>query len=351
MTNAIITIQNATSNGLIEQYSSFASWWSNFADFSAGVVTIGVVGEAIELTPKIIKAVQNWRVFIKQRARFESLLKWFEKHEHALDIWGGVFWALIVLGLAGELLGSISARHFDSLTIGQLTEKSSVAIRDAADSNMRSKQLESTNLLLQIKLSQLDAKSRWRSITPEQKMAFIESTKALTKMPVRIRMEATANAEVKSFGEQIRALLDAAGFVETNKDQAIGQWPPEVNILWNGEGPEMPPILLLHNFPPNIPRELIKNFQNQFMTNPSIYTNPFLAPEFAVENSEGNPEVYFTNNKGVPTVHATFKYPAAFRLDSFKKLESAFNDIGIKSEWGIATNIPTGMFEIFINPR
>jgi len=49
------------------------------------LVLVGVFGEAVEIFSKILKK------------------HWYEKHERAIDIWSGIFWIIVMLGLAWEI--------------------------------------------------------------------------------------------------------------------------------------------------------------------------------------------------------------------------------------------------------
>jgi hypothetical protein len=171
MTNTIITIQNATSNGLIERYSSSSDFWANVADISATFVVVGVLAEILELAPKILKAGLHlkWGFVIKRKTQIQFKLDWFDKHEHWMDVWGFLFWMIIVAALAGELLGERIARHFDSLTIEDLNGEASlankaaakangragIAEKEAAQANVRAANTESNNLVLRQQIDDL----------------------------------------------------------------------------------------------------------------------------------------------------------------------------------------------------
>ena len=99
-------------------------------------------------------------------------------------------------------------------------------------------------------------------------------------------MGANPNAEIQSFGYKIRELLDESGFVETNKDLAIAEWPPEMNILWKGIGPELPPILFLNNIVPMSKPADLQNAKNQLKTYVSYSTNATVRTEFEIVNGD-----------------------------------------------------------------
>jgi hypothetical protein len=146
MTNVINNIQNAASNGIIERYSSSSDFWSNVADVCAALVVVGIIAELLELTPKLLKAglELNCGFVVKRKAKIESWLPWFKKYEARLDVCAFFFWMIIVTALAGELLGTRIARHFDALTTGYLNKTASEANGKAAQANERA----STNELM-----------------------------------------------------------------------------------------------------------------------------------------------------------------------------------------------------------
>jgi len=188
-----------------------------------------------------------------------------------------------------------------------------LAEQKAGEANERAANTESNNLALRATVAKLEAKNRWRTITPEQKRAFIESTKGVLKLPIRVRMGANANAEIQSFGKKIRELLDEAGFVETNKDLAIAEWPPEMNMLWDGTGPEMPPILFLNNISPTRKPADLQNAQEKLKTYASYSTNSFVKTEFMLVYDDADPEAYVTDDNGSPILHIKFPDRAPFQ--------------------------------------
>jgi len=164
-------------------------------------------------------------------------------------------------------------------------------------------------------------------------------------------MAANANAEIQSFGLRIRELLDKAGFIETNKELAIAEWPPEMNILWAGTEPELPPIMFLNNISPMSKIVDLQNAQNQLKSYASYSTNTFVKTQFVFTNEDSAPEAYVTDDNGNPFLHIQFADRAPFQMTGFLAVQSAFSAIGIQSQWMTSTNIPSGICEIFINPK
>src|SRR5260221_11509514 len=140
---------------------------------------------------------------------------------------------------------------------------------------------KSNNLVLRSNVVALEVRSRWREITQEQKENFIKSTKNIGKFGIRIRF-ATHSAEVQSFATMVRETLDSAGFSETNVPP-IGEWPPNMNILYRGggEGWQKPSLMLLNNVEvtnaPVGPNSGIDKVFYALATNAVIYADEFWA--------------------------------------------------------------------------
>jgi len=252
-----------------------------------------------------------------------------------------------VIGLAWEIPEATKSEK----EAAEFNKKAGEAMQKAGEANERAALIESNNFELRLKVLQLEAKNKWRTITQEQKKVFIDSTKSVLKLPIRVRMGANANAEIQSFGNRIREVLDEAGFVETNKDLAIAEWPPEMNILWNGTGPEIPPILFLNNISPMSKFADLKNAQEKLKTYASYSTNTIVRTEFIFSNGDADPEAYVTDDNGSPVLHIKFSDRAPFQMSGFMAVQSAFNAMGIPSQWMTSTNIPPGICEIFVNPK
>src|SRR5437660_5235835 len=80
--------------------SSSLSHWEMIANVGAWLVIVGVAGEGFEIALKIIG----------HRVRNEKFLSWYKKREFSIEVWGAVFWALLVAGLAIELKGGHEAK-------------------------------------------------------------------------------------------------------------------------------------------------------------------------------------------------------------------------------------------------
>jgi hypothetical protein len=274
-------------------------------------------------------------------------------------------WRILMTGIVIEVIAALGISVMSGLEIADLTDKtananlaakqaesdSSEARKQAGEANERAANTESNNLVLQTLVLKLEAKSRWRTIEPEQKRNFIELTKKVLPFPIRVRMASNANAETESYGNRIRELLDAAGFIETNKDLAIANWPPQMNILWSGTEPELPSIVFLNNISTLGKVVDLQNAQKKLKTYPSYLTNTTVATEFILSDDDSDPEAYVTDTNGIPTLHLKFPEHAPFQISRLQSVQSAFNAIGIQSGWMTSTNIPAGMCEVFINPK
>jgi hypothetical protein len=282
---------------------------------------------------------------------------------------------LLIIGIAGEV-GCLPFSLYESAVANkaagvamqyaansssnsiQILAQVAVLNKEAADARLiageadeRAANTASNNLALRSVVLELEAKSRWRTITPDQKRIFIDLTKNVLKLPIRVRMANHANAETGSYGNKIRELLDDAGFVETNKDLAITHWPPEMDILWTGTGPELPPIVFLNNISTLGKIVDLQNAQKELKSYPSYLTNTMVITEFVLSNDDSEPEAYVTDTNGSPILHIKYPGLAPFQMVGLLAVQSAFNVIGIQSAWMTNTNIPAGMCEIFINPK
>jgi hypothetical protein len=159
MTNTLITIQNATSSGIMEQYESSSGFWTNIADACATLVVIGIFAELLELAPKVLKSLLefNCAYLLQHKPKIESLLKWFKKYESRIDLWGFFFWMVIVVALAGELMGTRIAHHFDSLTIGYLNNEAKNALAVASSNELRVEELRQKNNELELQIAHINA--------------------------------------------------------------------------------------------------------------------------------------------------------------------------------------------------
>jgi hypothetical protein len=264
------------------------------------------------------------------------------------------FIAVVAIGVITELFTLTHAIR-EGITlerkVSRVNERAAIAERAASEAKERTAIVESNNLALRSKVMELEAKNRWRTISTEQKDAFTNITKSVLKIPIRVRMSSRANAEAQSFAKVIRDVLDLAGFAETNKEMALAHWPPEMDILWSGAGMEMPPIVFLNHIDPIGKPADLRNAQIKLKSYAGYSTNSTVRTEFIMENRAGDPEAFITEENGIPVLHLRFPDPAPFQMAAFNSVQSAFAAIGVQSAWITDTNIPSGVCEIFINPR
>jgi hypothetical protein len=305
--------------------------WGWIDIFSNVVVFVALCGESHWALKWLIPNKSIGKTSVKWRR--EKLKKKFE--------------FLLILGIAGEV-GCLPLSIYESSATNLEAKQAEVV---AGQANERAANIESNNLVLHTKVLELEAKSRWRTITPEQEKAFIELTKNILKLPIRVRMEDGSSAEVKSFSQRIRTVLDKAGFVETNKDQSIAEWPPEMNVLWTGIGPELPPIIFVSN--PALPGKIIdlRDAQEKLKTYASYATNTFVKTEFEFVGDDSTPKAFVRDENGSPVLHIKVTDRAVVQIPAFGAVQNAFNAIGLTTGNMTSTNIPIGAFEIFVNQK
>jgi hypothetical protein len=179
-----------------------ATWWHSifspevwdWADVGGlALVLVGVFGEVI--------CGHRSFPFQKTGRRRKSLLEIFDGvHNPAKTTWedNNRRWenrwgAMVIVGLGIELLAL--PHHF--IEVGEL--------KTAA------KMLESTNLLLRVKVSELEIRANPRTIVPEQVTNFIFLTKETAKIPIMVSVGAEG-PDTQTFAFQIRDMLSRAGF-------------------------------------------------------------------------------------------------------------------------------------------
>ncbi|HEY1662508.1 MAG TPA: hypothetical protein VGI03_08830 [Verrucomicrobiae bacterium] len=150
------------------------SWFNSENQVDAALIWVGIIGAAIEVIVAII-AVINVHKEIE-----ESRKKILERY---IEIFTCI---AAFLFLAEAILGCRS-----SMLLGKQLEE-----------------MRTNNLVLQKELQP-------RNITLKQETNFIALCSSLPKMPIRVIIGVKDN-ETESFAEQVRQLLDAAGFGCTN---------------------------------------------------------------------------------------------------------------------------------------
>jgi hypothetical protein len=134
---------------------------------------------------------------------------------------------IIMVGVAIEAICALAVCIISGLENADLKDKSTASNLEAkqaeiiaGQANERAAKIESNNLVLQANLLELEAKTKARRITLEQKEEFIKITKNYPKIPVKVCV-GMADSETLVYADQIRDMLDAAGFGFTNKAEGI----------------------------------------------------------------------------------------------------------------------------------
>src|SRR6185295_11554478 len=156
------------------------SSWELVADLATWAVIIGVAGEGGEIALKFLKLR-----FEKKQKHNPSLIpakhiEWIDRHEVGLEVGGGLFWALVVIGLIFEWHGSHESKRITDREARRLTEQlevtteiAGVANERAGKANENAASLTKSNLLLQAEVLKLETKLAKRRISPEQTTNFI----------------------------------------------------------------------------------------------------------------------------------------------------------------------------------
>lgn len=235
-------------------------------------------------------------------------------------------------------------------------ERARIAEQNAGEANERAANTESNNLVLQAKVLEIEAKRQWRTITPEQKNAFIELTKNAFKFPIRVRMGANASTEVQSFGRKVREVLDDGGFVETNKELAIAEWPPEINLLYNGglvngKVPEMSSVVFVNNLATTSNIVDLRDAQISLRSFTNYSSASTIKTVFKMINEDSEQKAFISVENGEPVMNIPIPSKGGIKFSAFLYIQSVFNSVGITTEWMTMTNIPSGVCEVFIEPK
>jgi len=91
------------------------------ADFGTWLVIIGVAGEGVEIVLKVLQ----------HKLTNEKFLAWCKNHEFSIEIWGALFWLMVVIGLAVEFRYGHKAKTITDRENARLTQ-------NAAELNLKS---------------------------------------------------------------------------------------------------------------------------------------------------------------------------------------------------------------------
>jgi hypothetical protein len=130
-------------------------FWESVADVATWAVIIGVAGEVIEILLKFLKLKFDKRRKSDPQLHPPKHIEWIERHDIGLEIFGGVFWMLVVLGLIFEWRGSHKAKDITDREARRLTQQLDAATTSAGEAKKETEQLRKANLELEKATRQL----------------------------------------------------------------------------------------------------------------------------------------------------------------------------------------------------
>jgi len=219
--------------------SLFSGWsldaWETLGDIGTVMVIIGVAGEGIEILVK-------WK-----------RKEWYHKNESKIDLIGGVFWMLVVAGLAIEFRGNYKAKKIEEENTARLNIEAANARREAGAANERAanselkvaqlaigvEQLRSNNLVLASAIAP-------RRITPLQKETFLRilnDPDNVCKSHITVFM-AKVDQETENFAKDFRQMLNEAGYGRSNEPVEI---IPDFNVRRNYYDRKAQPLLAVYS--------------------------------------------------------------------------------------------------------
>jgi hypothetical protein len=169
-------------------------FWESVAEWGFRMVFIGVAGEGAEIIAKL---------FFK---------KSFKKHEHSWDIFSGICWLILVVGLAIEFKGTHNVTRLSDAENARLTEAAANTESNSVALSLRVEELRKKN-------DEFEAKAKDRRITMEQMNNFIFLTEKIRKIPIKICIFAEGR-DTETFAKDLREMFTNARF-ETNSDAGV----------------------------------------------------------------------------------------------------------------------------------
>ena len=164
----------------------------------AGAVLVAVFWEFSKRHPGIILVLSG--------VAGEVICDW-KNHSDFLEKLKQWFAVILVVGLVWELG---EAAKLDSET---------------AHSNERSKQLESTNLVLRGKVAALELKVEGRKITPQNEAIIVAALKRIPRVrtdhPIEIMMRSGGDAEIVKYAVRISRVLELGGITPTSLSEPV----------------------------------------------------------------------------------------------------------------------------------
>lgn len=129
--------------------------WEIFADIGTWMVIVGVFGEGLEIGLKLIAGLSKE----SSKPWMRTCASWHHKHEVSVDFVGGIFWLIVVAGLAMEFEGNHKVKIIEQAENTRLNTEAGNARKDAAVAIERAANVESHNLVLQKQV--FEAKAQW----------------------------------------------------------------------------------------------------------------------------------------------------------------------------------------------
>jgi hypothetical protein len=156
-------------------HSASSETWERIADFGSWMVVWGVLGEGLEISIKLAQLLRikwnriwNWlslcSILRGLRSKCALCFEWCDRHELAIEVWGGFWWLVVVLGLVIELGANQRARRIDGAENVQLHKRAANLETNAAELKLEAEQLHSTNLLLRSNIVALEVRMQPRMI-------------------------------------------------------------------------------------------------------------------------------------------------------------------------------------------
>ena len=240
---------------------------------------------------------ESWREYLASTGK--------EKKLAALLVFS--IWAVPIFTAMGTIITGVEAVTS--------SKENAVLHKLAAEANERSKQLESTNLVLRKHVAELEIKLQPRMITAQQFTNFIFLSEKIRRIPIEINIYAEGR-DTETFAMHLRDMLSSAGF-GTNE----GAGPFGINRK---------PQFFIGN-KPKITNEV-----------PWVYFQTRSTNEvFGVEQVVGE----VVNGRVRPIV-TELNEPKIFRA-----LEHCFDEIGISSLWMGIPDLAPGKCAILIPIR
>ena len=202
---------------MIPLAASSLKFWESFSEFGFILVIIGVVGEVSELAVKWVERRRGRSIPKKE-------IRWLLPVET-------LFFAVLVVGLSMEFLGSHNATRIADAENARLSEIGDKAKEAASQANQAAEKAKAdrasielqverfrqTNLVLQTKalelqaqVSKLEARTQDRRIGPSTKRAMLDALANIPKGKVVVAAF-QSDREAVAFGKQIADLLNEAG--------------------------------------------------------------------------------------------------------------------------------------------